>query len=560
MLGNIKISAEIIEKLPLASIIYDENFSIKMLNTKAQKAIQRNREIINHRKLLPILKETLRTEIPLMKQLICADQTYQFFFSRMMEKGNYYILVSINSTWPYQQEYERYKEESEDLKAIFESTYDVLYVSDDKGKTLRVSAPCKQIWGVSEEQLIGKNVLELESEGVYQPSITRLVLESNKKISTIQRTKNNKRLLVIGTPIKNKQGEILRVVNASRDITNINNLQQEIRRLTRLIDEYQHELHQKDRQFTSPLVFQSKKLETAVALAKRVAAVESTVLILGETGVGKEVFANFIHEMSERKNKPFIKINCSAIPDNLLESELFGYEKGAFTGANREGKIGLFELAHNGTLLLDEIGDMPLSLQMKLLRVIQEKALQRIGSAKIIRINVRFIAATHRNLAEEVKKGTFREDLYYRLNVVPIHLPPLRERKEDILPLATYFLTNLNNKYHTSKTLHSTFNEQLTKYEWPGNIRELQNVIERCYVMSDSNTMTSETLALALNENNSKSVQVKDIMPLKKCVEFAEKELLQLAFDTCKSTVEMAKLLEVNQSTISRKMAKFNIR
>ena len=262
--------------------------------------------------------------------------------------------------------------------------------------------------------------------------------------------------------------------------------------------------------------------------------------------MGKEKIARYIYTHSSRAERPCIIINCGAIPENLIESELFGYEKGAFTGANREGKIGLFELAHNGTLLLDEIGDMPLSLQIKLLRVIQEKALQRIGSAKIIRINVRFIAATHRNLAEEVKKGTFREDLYYRLNVVPIHLPPLRERKED--------------KYHTSKTLHSTFNEQLTKYEWPGNIRELQNVIERCYVMSDSNTMTSETLALALNENNSKSVQVKDIMPLKKCIEFAEKELLQLAFDTCKSTVEMAKLLEVNQSTISRKMAKFNIR
>ncbi|MGE7839196.1 sigma-54 interaction domain-containing protein [Lysinibacillus sp. NPDC093712] len=564
MLGNIKISSETIEKLPLASIIYDENFSIKMLNTKAQKAIQLNREIINHRKLAPLLKKAFATDIPLMKSIRCGDKAYQFFFSRISEKGKNYILVSINSSWPLQQDYERYKEESEDLKAIFESSYDVLYVSDHKGNTLRVSAACKHIWGVSEEQLIGKNVLELEREGVYQPSITRLVLENKKKISTVQLTKNNKRLLVVGTPIKNKQGEIIRVVNASRDITDISNLQQEIQQLKCLINEYQRELsklHNDRKTPSSSLVYKSKKLEAAVKLAKRVAAVDSTVLILGETGVGKEVFANFIHEMSYRKNKPFIKINCSAIPENLLESELFGYEKGAFTGANREGKIGLLELANNGTLLLDEIGDMPLSLQIKLLRVIQERTLQRIGSTKAIHINVRFIAATHRDLAEEVDIGKFRQDLYYRLNVIPIHLPPLRERKEDILSLATHFLTSLNNKYHTSKAFNSTFTEKLTEYEWPGNIRELQNVVERCYVMSDSDDLTSETLAIALNETKkSKSVLVKEIMPLKECVEFAEKELLQMAFETCKTTVEMARLLEVNQSTISRKIAKYNIR
>ncbi|MEK5333676.1 sigma-54 interaction domain-containing protein [Lysinibacillus sp. FSL W8-0992] len=564
MLGNTKISSETIEKLPLASIIYNENFSIKMLNTKAQKAIQLNREIINHRKLAPLLKKAFATDIPLMKSFCCGDKAYQFFFSRISEKDKNYILVSINSSWPLQQDYERYKEESEDLKAIFESIYDVLYVSDHKGNTLRVSAACKHIWGVSEEQLVGKNVLDLEKEGVYQPSITRLVLENKKKISTVQSTKNNKRLLVVGTPIKNKQGEIIRVVNASRDITDISNLQQEIQQLKCLINEYQRELSklQNDRKApSSSLVYKSKKLEAAVKLAKRVAAVDSTVLILGETGVGKEVFANFIHEMSYRKNKPFIKINCSAIPENLLESELFGYEKGAFTGANREGKKGLLELANHGTLLLDEIGDMPLSLQIKLLRVIQERTLQRIGSTKAIHINVRFIAATHRDLAEEVDIGKFRQDLYYRLNVIPIHLPPLRERKEDILSLATHFLTTLNNKYHTSKTFNSTFTEKLTEYEWPGNIRELQNVVERSYVMSDSDDLTSEILAIALNETKkSKSVLVKEIMPLKECVEFAEKELLQMAFETCKTTVEMAKLLEVNQSTISRKIAKYNIR
>lgn len=561
MLGNIKISAETIEKLPLASIIYDENFSIKMLNTKAQQAIQFNRQIINHRKLLPLLRKSMSTDIPLMKYIICASKSYQYFFSRILDKDKYYILVSINLTWPYQHEYERYKEESEGLNAIFKCTYDALYISDHQGKTLRVSAACKQLWGVSEEQLIGKNVLELEREGVYQPSITRLVLENNKKISTVQQTKNNKRLLVVGTPIKNKQGEIMRVINASRDITNIKNLQQEIHHLTSIIHNYQHELSQQDSQSISPLIYQSKQLEAVVALAKRVAAVDSTVLILGETGVGKEVFANYIHDMSERKTKPFLKINCSAIPENLLESELFGYEKGAFTGANREGKIGLFELAHNGTLLLDEIGDMPPALQIKLLRVIQEKTLQRIGSAKTIPINVRFIAATHRNLAEEVTKGNFREDLYYRLNVIPIHVPPLRDRKEDILPLASHFLTNLNNKYYSAKTFNTSFADKLTTYDWPGNIRELQNVIERCYVMSDSDYLTRETLAMALNENKKeKSVLVKDIMPLKKCVEYAEKELLQMAFATCQSTVDMAKLLEVNQSTISRKMAKFNIR
>ena len=188
MLGNMKISSETIEKMPLASIIYDENFSIQLLNTKAQKAIQLNREIINHRKLLPLLRKTLSTDVPLMKYIRCADETFQFFFSRIVEKEKDYILVAINSTWPDQ--YDDYKEESESLKAIFESTYDALYVSDHQGKTLRVSAACKQLWGVSEEQLIGKNVLELEREGVYQPSITRLVLENKKEIMKVQQTKS----------------------------------------------------------------------------------------------------------------------------------------------------------------------------------------------------------------------------------------------------------------------------------------------------------------------------------------------------------------------------------
>ncbi|MFY0545656.1 sigma 54-interacting transcriptional regulator [Brevibacillus sp. H7] len=449
-----------------------------------------------------------------------------------------------------------------DLKAVFDTSYDVIYVSDGQGITLRVSSACERLFGYKPEDIIGKSIYELEKKGVFKPSITRLVLEKKEKVQVIQTTKTGRRLLVVGTPIKDENGNIVRVVNASRDITQESRLQMELEDAKTLMEGYKREL-ERLRQLTmndEQFIYKSEQMRNVVTLASKVAEVDSTVLILGESGVGKEVIASYIHQNSARKDKPFIKVNCGAIPENLLESELFGYEKGAFTGASKEGKLGLFELANEGTLFLDEIGEIPLNLQVKLLRVLQENELVRIGGIKPVRINVRIIAATNRNLQEETKKGNFREDLYYRLNVVPLYVPPLRERKEDILPLVLHFIQKYNEKYQKYKTFSQEALECLQAYQWPGNVRELQNIVERLIVITDQNILEAHHLpdSLVSAKQMLTGVSVTDIMPLKDAIEILEKQLLILAKQKYVTTTKMAEVLGVNQSTISRKLSKID--
>ncbi len=458
--------------------------------------------------------------------------------------------------------FESYTNLSLDLKAVFDTSYDVIYVSDGEGITLRVSSACEKLFGYKAEDLIGRSIYELEKKGVFKPSITRLVLEKQEKVQVFQTTKTGRRLMVVGTPIKDEQGKIIRIVNASRDITQESRLQSELEDTKVLIEGFKRELEQLREQTMKdePFIFKSEQMRNVVTMASKVAEVDSTVLILGESGVGKEVISSFIHQNSQRKDKPFIKVNCGAIPENLLESELFGYERGAFTGASKDGKLGLFELANEGTLFLDEIGEVPLPLQVKLLRVLQENELVRIGGTKPIRINVRIVAATNRNLQEEIKKGRFREDLYYRLNVVPLYVPPLRERKEDILPLTLHFIEKYNEKYRKEKSFSQETLECLQAYKWPGNVRELQNIVERLVVITDLNTVEPQHLPdmLVSGRKQSSGVSVTDIMPLKDAIELLERQLLLLAREKYGTTTKMAEILGVNQSTISRKLGKIS--
>lgn len=458
---------------------------------------------------------------------------------------------------------ESYANLAQDLKAVFDSSYDVIYVSNGKGMTLRVSSASERLWGYKAEELVGKTVYELEQKGVFKPSITRLVLEREEKVQAIQTTKTGKRLMVVGTPIKDLEGNIIRVINTSRDITQESRLQIELEDMKFIMEGYKRELEQL-RQRTwkeDPLIFKSVPMQNVVMLSDKVAEVDSTVLILGESGVGKEVIASYIHQQSLRKEKPFIKVNCSAIPENLLESELFGYEKGAFTGALKDGKLGLFEVANEGTLFLDEIGDVSLSLQVKLLRVLQEKEFVRVGGTKPIRVNVRIVAATNRNLEEEVKKGTFRRDLYYRLNVVPIRIPPLRERRDDILPLTLHFVEKINKAYNTNKSFSLEAMELLQDYQWPGNVRELQNIVERMLVLSEQRVIDAHHLPefLAQSQHSSAGVHVSRLMSLQEAIELVEKQLLAMARNECGTTTKMAEVLGVNQSTVSRKIIKFGL-
>lgn len=561
-----------INSLRTGYIMTDKNGNIQYMNHKGAGLLQVDKnKIINKSifSLIPAMNKNILTNNDHFFNEVYYSNTKFFFNYSPLYTGNKKILIGGQFLFNEEQYYEvflkeldAYKNLNRDLKAIFDISYDVIYVSDDKGITLRVSSACKELWGKAKEELIGKSVYELEKTGIYKPSVTRLVLEKKETVSLIQTTQTGRRLMVVGTPIKDENGEITRVVNASRDITAVDQLQIELNETKQLMEGYKKELEylRIKNNTSNDIVHQSIEMERVISLAQRVADVDSTVLILGETGVGKEVIANYIHRSSNRSDKPFITINCGAIPKNLLESELFGYEKGAFTGATKQ-KRGLLELANNGTLFLDEIGELSLDLQIKLLRVLQEQKFVRVGGIKQINVNIRLITATNRDLYEEVKKGTFREDLYYRLNVIPIKIPPLRDRRDDILSLIHHFLHVFNEKYVRSKTFSNGVIELLQQYDWPGNVRELQNIIERLVVLTESDVIDEADLDAFLfpvGRRQTKDVIVNNIIPLKQCIKAAEDQLLKLAKQKYKTATKIAEVLEVNQSTISRKLKRIN--
>ena len=289
---------------------------------------------------------------------------------------------------------------------------------------------------------------------------------------------------------------------------------------------------------------------------KMIAKTDATVLLLGETGVGKDVIARKIHESSLRYNQPFFKVDCTSIPQNLVESELFGYEAGAFSGANTKGKPGFFEMADGGTLFLDEVGELPFPIQAKLLRVLQDQEIIRVGSTKVKKVDARFIAATNRNLEEAVKEGTFRSDLFYRLRVAVLEIPPLRQRVMDILPLANCFIETFNTKYKKNVTLSQDVEKVFENYQWPGNIREIENLIQSLVVTRDK-----ELIEVADLPNNMvpSAVHVLDNKSLNDIMADIEKEILQKAFQSYGSIAEVAKVFKVNRTTIFRKLKKYSL-
>ena len=307
-----------------------------------------------------------------------------------------------------------------------------------------------------------------------------------------------------------------------------------------------------------------------VRIMNNVASTDANILIQGESGTGKEVLAEYIHEMSERKGKEMVRINCAAFPETLLESELFGYEKGAFTGALGSGKKGLIETAHESTLFLDEINSLPLALQGKILRTIETKMVQRIGSDRPKRIDFRLIAATNEDLSECIKKKTFRADLYYRLNVIPAIIPPLRERPSDIEPLIQYFLNKYCKKYGREKTFSPEVMEILKNYSWPGNVRELKNFVERIVLISAASVycirkippqMLDGQLTISSGDKNGGAMgcQYDSRLSLEENLNSFEKQIIESVVQHYGSGKSAAEVLKVNQSTISRKMAKYNI-
>ncbi|MGW6662986.1 MULTISPECIES: sigma 54-interacting transcriptional regulator [Peribacillus] len=450
------------------------------------------------------------------------------------------------------------------LECIINTSNNNITVTDEKGFILFTNPNHWWIYGIEPEHYLGKSVYQLETEGILSPSISAMVLKEKTPVQIMQQTKTGKIVMSTAYPIFDEDGELIRVVSYAQDQTEIRNLQDQYGQLEKKIQEYQSEVEELREQ--EELIYRSKEMRQIAKTIHRVSKTDATVMLLGESGVGKSVFARRLHNQSYRSKEPFIEVNCSTIPESLFESEMFGYEAGSFTGAQKQGKQGLVEQADNGTLFLDEIGELPLDMQVKLLNVLQEKTFKRVGGKKEYRIDFRLVTATNQNLEEMVEKGTFRLDLYYRLNVIPIQIPPLRERKEDIAILINHNLEIINNKYKTDKKLHPSTYEILIQHKWSGNVRELENLIERLILTSEDSIIFPGFLPSHFHGQESlekidDTLMIDNMMvddsDLNTALEQVEKWMMMKASKQCKSTYEMAKFLGISQPSVVRKMKKY---
>lgn len=455
----------------------------------------------------------------------------------------------------------------EELKELLNYYYGNVFVVDGKGKIIYANASAAESVGSTIDDITGKNCQEMEMEGYYDKSVALDAIRKKKRVLSVYKTRIGLNVVCSANPILDECGNVTRVVVFSQDEALMREIMNDVEEERKKNISIQQTLsYIQEKMACQNIVSSSPEMERLFKMLLNVARTDTTVTIYGESGTGKEVLANFVHQNSMRSNKPFIPINCAAIPAELMEAEFFGYEKGSFTGANREGKAGLFEMADHGTIFLDELGEMPLSLQSKLLRVLESGEVKRIGSSKTIKTDVRIIAATNRNLTKMVDEKTFREDLYYRLNVIPVNIPPLRERPEDIEALSEHFLNEFNRKYGRNVEISEDVLNKFKKYSWPGNIRELKNEIER-YVVTEGqvssvlndnirHSMTDVNIKFT-NSNISKNITVKNI-PLKEVMDRYEIEYIRHVIDDCEGVMtEAAKRLGIHRSALYKKIDKF---
>ncbi|MDE5832704.1 MAG: sigma 54-interacting transcriptional regulator [Desulfovibrio sp.] len=448
--------------------------------------------------------------------------------------------------------------ELKEFDSILDFIHDGIWIIDGNGVTLRINRAMERIAGIRADEVVGRHVSEPLREGRFKTCVTLRALRTRHTVTLFDDYSNGKRCLNTSTPIFNSKGDVWRVIAAIRDITELETLQNRLSDLE--VEALAYKLRARDLEDAAHNSFigRSAALRKVVQDIGKAARSEAVTLILGETGTGKSLAAKTIHELGPRAQKPFVSLNCGAIPDTLMESELFGYEKGAFTGASRNGKPGLLELASGGTLLLDEIGELSLPLQAKLLHVLDGNSIYRVGGTRPIPVNARIIAATNRSLREMVVQGRFREDLFYRLRVICIEIPPLRDRIEDILLLASHFLNKLGKKSGKSKKLDRRAERMFLKYAWPGNTRELQSVIQSLFTLCENDVIVPADLPSYMREKTENQA-VSPLRGLSEAIESLEKEMIARALAETGSTYKAAKILRVSQSSVVRKAKKYGI-
>jgi PAS domain S-box-containing protein len=454
------------------------------------------------------------------------------------------------------------------LETIFNASSDGIWVCDGQGIVISINRASELLNGIKKRDVIGKNINDLVERKVFDQSVTTKVMASGRRQTVMQHVaKTDRYLLATGTPSIDSNGNIALIVVNERDMTELNLLREQFEESRKIGEKYKAELSELALMELkrNEIVAESNKMRHVLQTSLKLAQIgASNILILGESGVGKGLVAKLIHQNSLRQANPFVEINCAALPENLLEAELFGYERGAFTGASDKGKVGLFELAQGGTLFLDEIGDMPLPLQVKLLKYLDDKMIRRIGGTQSIQVDCSTIAATNQNLHSLVQARQFREDLYYRLKNFTLEIPPLRQRPEDIAGLVRFYLQSYNRKYGCSRTIHSRAMGLLSRYTFPGNVRELKNILENAVVMSPHDQI-DEYIQFSI-EAGGEAVPVSVPLPmdgasldLVRQVDAAEKAILLEARKQCRTTREMARLLGISQPSVVRKLRKHAI-
>ncbi|MBT9172417.1 MAG: DNA-binding transcriptional activator HyfR [Syntrophomonadaceae bacterium] len=480
-----------------------------------------------------------------------------FFAANILPVDDNRCLVFLNDLTEVRQlesKVEAFVKTNKELNYIINSSADGLVSVDANGILIRMNEACEKIVGVRAEDFIGGQAIRLVEEGHVPDAVSRHVIKDLKPKNLYLKI-NGREVLITGKPVFDSNGQLILVVINIRDMTALNNLRKEIQKFNQLKQQFTTELERlRAKEVKGVLVGDSLQIKKVIRLTIQAAHMGSSILITGETGTGKELVAKMIHRNSQRKDGPFIAVNCSALPGPLLESELFGYETGSFTGADKKGRAGLFEAADGGTLFLDEIGELPLEMQVKLLRAIQEKRIRRLGGAREFAVNIRLVSATNRNLKKLVEDGRFREDLFYRLNVINILIPSLKERREDIPILTEYILEKFNKKFNVNKMISPKIMTRLQAYDWPGNVRELENIIERFVVLSRGQDLEPDIIHSDIFSNVSlpgTNTSLKDIL------ENTEKEVIVRAYRECGSTRKAAKRLGISQATMTRKLQKY---
>jgi PAS domain S-box-containing protein len=516
----------------------------------------------------PLVLRSLKTGKPHLGQRVQGDKlslvaNITFVHGKGEVKGAICSFQAAAQLELTAQNLESYISLNRQLNAIFESSSDGIWVCDSEGKVIRVNRASEKLNGIKARDVIGKNVSDLLLAGLFDRSVTLDILATKRQTSIVQYVKRtDKHLLTTGTPAFDDQDNIYLVVVNERDMTQLNAIRDQLEQSRMVTERIKDELVKLSmlELEKQEIVAESSVMIEVLQIALRLAQFDaSNILILGESGTGKGLLAKFIHKSGKRSKKPFIQINCAALPENLLEAELFGYDKGAFTGARQEGKVGLIELAQEGTLFLDEIGDLPLAVQAKLLKYLDDHEVMRLGGTKPRKVDCTIIAATNRDPGALTRNGGFRQDLFFRLNTFTIHIPPLRERREDIIPFVNLFLNRYNKAYGQNKHLSPKGLEKLQSRPFPGNVRELENFLKNAVLMSGGESLDGFIIRTSPEKPVLSTPGWDSRQGMHDELHVLEREIFRKAVKHCGSTRQIARHLGVSQATVVRKLKKHGL-